>query len=98
MNKDCLLCQLIFKDDIRTKHHGDSTYWRVVDCDTCHMPMAVLRRHSMTLLPREYEDLGVVWRSLFPDRTARMQVRKVKDHFHVHFVEQGNLENAINGG
>ena len=79
MKKECPLCVRELKT---TLYYEDDLLW-IVDCLTCHCPMAVIKRHSPTATPDEiirikcqFAKLGV---GIFDD-----SMKKYKDHYHAH--------------
>jgi len=75
----CPLCRA----EKKTKwYYADKTCW-IADCETCHIPMVVARRHGpITDIERSLM-LAVVNR-LFEYKLIRMEPRRIKDHIHWH--------------
>lgn len=79
----CPLCALI-KGDVKSKWHIETDYFLVVDCITCRVPMAVLKRHDTKMADEERMDLEAISR-IFHDRHMRTEMREIPEHLHVHF-------------
>ena len=66
-----------------------TTYFKIVMCDTCNVPMVVLKRHSSTLNLLEGRELLVIWGESFPEKQLRTQARQFPDHWHAHMETAG---------
>ena len=86
--KMCELCNLKKK----TKWYYEDEYFIVCDCETCKVPMIVLKTHSTSLLMEELIDLmwimskhlnGIFINKVLEGRLDQKR-RKVLDHWHIH--------------
>lgn len=64
----------------------NSEYWYFFDCDSCKVPMAVLKRHSMDITDQEKQELYRIIETFFPGCHLRTRQRKIKDHLHYHII------------
>ena len=62
----------------------ESQFWFSITCDTCNIPMVVLKQHSSTIYLYEVVDLLSFWRAWYPAYVIRPQARKILDHIHFH--------------
>ena len=83
---DCPLCKLVFENDVHTHVLYNGTYWVITICDTCQVPMAVRKEHTVVCDNWALEELLAIWEDKMPARKFRMNMRKILDHLHIHFV------------
>jgi len=81
------MCELC-RRELRTKLYYEDEKWWVVDCDTCRIPMIVLKEHRAILSPAQSEELMTLAHDLFGPNWIRWEMRRIKDHFHAH-VQRG---------
>ena len=80
----CELCKLGGGVD-----HGEKVFYEdsvcvVVLCRTCHVPMAVLKRHTSTATCREAIHLVRALQKLYPGRRIDFKMRSIPEHYHLH--------------
>lgn len=85
----CELCELAEGNVITHKYFEDE-FVIVVDCQTCHVPMGVVKRHTMIFSEEEHQslikELNKAGTEVFGKGNYwfdRKQ-KKIKDHLHYH--------------
>lgn len=78
----CPLCNL----ERRTYWYYEDKIIVICDCETCKVPMVVLRRHTLTPTRKEMEHLIRVVGNEFGVYSFRTRCSTVHDHFHYHIV------------
>jgi len=59
----------------------------ILICNTCHVPMIVLREHRASVTKEEWQEVDEIRKKLYPDRKLRKQgMRKILSHWHWHLV------------
>jgi len=59
----------------------------ILDCDTCHIPMAVWKQHGVNPPETVVEQMKKKAKELFGDAvTFRMKMRKIPSHYHFHII------------
>jgi len=82
--ENCELCKL----EKKTKWHFEDDFFVLLDCDTCKVPMLVLRRHDTKLTKDEKEILDfLVWKYNNLGKPDYV-MRSIPQHFHLHFREE----------
>jgi len=84
----CELCNL----EKKTKWYYEDERFVVCDCETCKVPMIVLKRHSTELNQEELIDLMWILTNAIPKYDSRgllavrldQNRRKISDHWHAH--------------
>lgn len=84
MPDDCPLCRLYEKREIVTPLHYEDDLIIVVDCSSCHVPMGVIKRHTMRPTMEEAFHLYGKLRELFPGRRIDDEQKSIPDHLHWH--------------
>ena len=82
MKDKCPLCAPVEK---RTNWYFEDNICWVADCESCGIPMVVLKRHET--LPEIYEQVHMnnITRLLFGEkRKIRSTMKKIKNHYHFH--------------
>lgn len=85
----CELCKLA-KDNIITHKYYEDEFVIVVDCQTCHVPMGVVKRHIMIPSEEEYRSLITGLNKAGAEVFGKKKYwfdrkqRKVRDHLHFH--------------
>lgn len=87
LNSSCPLCILEKKTLWLEKYFGE--FWRIIICDSCHVPMVVFKYHSF---PTEEEKKKMIQalkkaaQAFFGDDNFYIDMvqRKIKNHWHVH--------------
>ncbi len=79
MSDTCELCIL----ERCTTWYYEGKYFVIIDCQTCRIPMIVLRRHSLTLTVAEQSELDNIM-SYTSGMNMRGIMRKIPDHWHKH--------------
>ena len=82
----CELCNL----EKKTEWYFDDDYFIICECETCHVPMIVSKRHTIDLNQRELIDL--IWifiKEVGKDHKLDLlsldqKNRKIPDHWHIH--------------
>jgi len=84
---ECELCKLV-RGNIITKLYWSSPLSICVDCLTCRIPMAVIRRHSAKVTAEEHEDIMNHALDIFGSDLNGVRVipRKIKSHAHYHIL------------
>lgn len=84
---ECELCDLV-RGNIVTKVHWSSALSVCVDCLTCRIPLAVIRRHDSKVTDEEHEDIMNHALDIFGSdfNGVRMIPRKIKTHAHYHLI------------
>ena len=80
MNEECELCEL----EKVTRWYYEDDVIVILECKTCHVPMGVLRRHSMEPTQEEQNHLESKLLELFPNKQLDKVQRKITDHLHFH--------------
>lgn len=78
----CELCDLV-AGDVKTRFYYKNKTCIIVDCLTCHIPMAVLAHHGAAS-EREKGLIMNAIESLFEYGSIRFTPRKILDHTHYH--------------
>ncbi|MBA7656062.1 hypothetical protein ES703_63975 [subsurface metagenome] len=85
----CELCELA-KGNVITHKYYEDKFVIVVACQTCHVPMGVVKRHTMVFSEEEHRSLikglNKAGTEVFGKRNYwfdRKQ-KKIKDHLHLH--------------
>lgn len=80
----CDLCSLVqLGERARGVYYEDRTCL-VVECRTCKVPMAVLKRHTSEANCREVFHMLRVCMELFPGRHVDFKRRSIPEHYHFH--------------
>lgn len=82
----CELC----KREHKTKwyYENEEDIFDIFECETCHLPMVVLKRHDMTITIYEMVFMVMLVKRLFgSDAKLRLEQRKIKDHWHAHIIQ-----------
>ena len=93
LENKCELCNL----EKKTKWYFEDDKWIICDCLTCGIPMLIYKKHTMEipakdlsyifhLLRYNFDDPKRLFGREFNKITFRMSQRKIKDHFHIHFM------------
>lgn len=81
----CPLCQLYLERFIYTQLHYEDETIIIVDCDTCRVPMVVLKEHRASFRPEEKKLIGKKLINLFgKEGYIDWQQRKIPYHAHCH--------------
>lgn len=78
------MCELCERKKITKWYHEDNICW-IANCKTCGNPMIVLKHHGEPT-EEELSHLKQISQRLFPDKKWRGIRKKIKDHWHEHFV------------
>jgi len=78
----CELCDLV-AGNIITKLYYKNETCTIVDCSTCHIPVAVLNHHGLADEHEKRLMMNVI-NSLFSYESIRTTPRKILDHEHWH--------------
>ena len=91
LHRDCPLCRLV-AGEIKTKLYWNYGLSICVSCETCHIPMAVIKRHDVKMTQEEDEHIYTKALEYFGDNFAglRTQARKILDHAHYHILLKGD--------
>lgn len=81
---ECELCRLCSGHDRTTTIYHEDKVCVVVECRTCRVPMAVLKRHTPEANCREVAYLLRVCMRLFPGRRVDFKRRSIPEHYHLH--------------
>ena len=89
----CKLCDLVQKRDIKTRLYWENDRLMMVDCETCGVPMIVLKDHKadfpeadqMVHLFYAHADKGADMRNWEVD----FNMRQIVDHWHCHLRRRG---------
>ena len=81
MNK-CALCD---RKVLTRCYYEDDIVW-IADCYSCHIPIIVLKRHTMEATKEELEHMNKVLDFLFPKRVIRKEQKQIHDHLHWHVI------------
>jgi len=82
-------CELCEAKKLAPWYYSDSLIW-IADCETCHVPMGVIRRHTMKATQEEYQQLVTklheIGTKVFGENNFYFdhKQRKIKDHLHIH--------------
>lgn len=78
----CELC----KRKKKTKWHFEDEDWWIVSCETCDVPMAVYKEHTMRIPLHDVIYITHIIYETFGDVSIRFSQRKIKKHFHFHIL------------
>jgi len=85
MSCDCDLCK---RERKTTLYYEDDKIW-VVECESCHVPMAVWKEHKSSLAIMESEYIVRMALERIPIKMSGYKVdpvmRNIPEHVHVHF-------------
>lgn len=76
----CELCNL----EKKTEWYYEDDYFIVCDCETCKVPMIVLKRHDTILFPSEKQIFYTLVNKFGQGKVLDENRRKILDHFHAH--------------
>ncbi len=83
----CLLCKLIFENDIKTELLYKDKFCTITYCSTHRsQPMVVLNRHSAQPNKKELEHIKKICKEKFPNKKFRGRMQSIPDHFHEHLI------------
>ena len=85
----CRLCELNKITHWYTKRNEDG-YWTIVECSSCHCPMAVYKEHIMHIPAYHLKilyDTILNKKELFSYLKWRLQARSILDHLHIHLYK-----------
>ncbi len=95
----CPLCRLVKKDDIHTALVYQDNTVTITFCKDCNhdnlddspfmIPLAVLNRHKAKPNEKQLRHIHKMMNQFFPDRIDRGYIRKIKDHYSAHWIENG---------
>jgi len=79
----CELCNL----KLETKLYYIDDSCTILDCKTCHVPMVVLKNHTMLLSLGDLIHIVKCITEVFGGFVSlRMDQRKIMDHWHAHII------------
>lgn len=92
---ECDLCVL----EKRTDWYFESDKLVVCNCMTCHIPMVLLRRHTMAPTQEEIDEINLVCDNLYGKAlyTFRTNQRRIPDHLHWHILIKEKESAQYNG-
>lgn len=84
---ECPLCKLV-AGDVKTKLYWTDKLSICVDCLTCNIPMAVIKRHAEEMTQEEDEHIYTKALEYFGNDFAglRTEMNQLKDHSHYHIL------------
>lgn len=78
---ECDLCKLEHK----TSWYYEDSDFVILECDTCHVPMVVYKKHIIKMPERKIIYIKKLSYQIFGEQiTFREEQRKIKDHWHIH--------------
>jgi len=80
---DCTLCCLI-EEELKTPPIYEDKMYLCVECQTCHIPMWVLKVHRDRFGIDEQEELAQLTMRLFPGKIIRWEMHSILNHAHAH--------------
>lgn len=89
----CPLCRLYENREITTMFYFESAQVIIVDCKTCGVPMAVLKRHTDNPSREEIKEMYWALLNAVPKKykgkhwQIDVHMRSIPDHLHYHLRE-----------
>ena len=82
VNHNCPLCE---RESITKCYYEDEKIW-IIDCDTCKIPMVVWKEHINKINSDKLSYIILMINRVFPRNKFQidMNMRMIKDHFHLH--------------
>lgn len=81
----CPLCRLWKDREVRTHLWHENDTFVVVECETCNIPMIVLKSHQETISHYLHADAEQIMQQLFGNGELRYP-RKILMHWHRHWI------------
>ncbi len=95
----CPLCRLVRKNELITPLVYQDNTITITFCTDCNnseldnspfmVPLVVLNRHKAKPNEKELRHIHKMMNNFFPDKVDRGYMRKIKDHYSAHWIENG---------